>query len=77
MSRLASFVTRLDAIELRLRESGEPGQDGAEQAVVAALPEGADLGEASCLQGLDVGSELVDSVAVVARVHAAAPRSAT
>ena len=70
VSRLASFAARLNAIELRLRQSGEGlrpgavggllarGQDGAEETVVAALPQGTDLGEASRFQGLDMGGEL-------------------
>ena len=48
------------------------GQDAAQEAVVPALPEGADLGEARGLERLDVGGELIGLGAVVAGVDVTA-----
>jgi ATP-dependent Clp protease ATP-binding subunit ClpC len=79
--RLAAMAARLAAIERKLREAGASGplsdrgfggQDGAQQAVVAALPQRADFGETGLGERLDVGGELVRFAAVVPGVHAAA-----
>jgi hypothetical protein len=85
--RLAAMAARLAAIERKLGDAGASGslsdlsdlsgrgfggQDGAEQAVVAALPQRADFGETGLGERLDVGGELVRFAAVVPGVHAAA-----
>jgi hypothetical protein len=72
--RLTAVAARLAAIERRLGEGerlAAGGSDGAQQTVVAALPEGADLGEAGLGQRLDVGGELRRFAVVVAGFDAA------